>query len=130
MVPPDSLIRLTCLNLEYLDGFSWNGVLEIWLKGGWKGGVGEGVVKGGEGLGKGRGEGLGGVGEGLGRAWLSLHFKKSQFEKKTFLEEERRCNTRGGKTSESLSEENCPLEALRGYFFFRNSHKKTSERSS
>ena len=46
------------------------------------------------------------------------------------FEEERRCNTRGGKTSESLSEENCPLEALRGYFFSRNSHKKTSERSS
>ena len=46
------------------------------------------------------------------------------------LEEERRCNTRGGKASESLSEENCPLEALRGFFFSRNSHRKTSERSS
>ena len=31
------------------------------------------------------------------------------------FEEERRCNTRGGKPSESLSEENCPLEAL-GFF--------------
>ena len=27
-------------------------------------------------------------------------------------------------------EENCPLEALRVFFFSRNSHKKTSERSS
>ena len=34
-----------------------------------------------------------------------------------FVEEERRCNTRGGKASESLSEENCPLEAL-GVFSF------------
>ena len=46
------------------------------------------------------------------------------------LEEERRWNTRGGKASESLSEENCPLEALRVFFFSRNSHRKTSERSS
>ena len=27
-------------------------------------------------------------------------------------------------SSESLSEENCPLEALRGSFFSRNSHKE------
>ena len=33
------------------------------------------------------------------------------------IEEEQRCNTRGGKASESLSEENCPLEALRGFSF-------------
>ena len=46
------------------------------------------------------------------------------------VEEERRCNTRGGNVSESLSEENCPLEALRAFFFSRNSHRKTSERSS
>ena len=37
------------------------------------------------------------------------------------FEEEQRCKTRGGKASESLSEENCPLEALRGFFFSRNS---------
>ena len=46
------------------------------------------------------------------------------------FEEERRCNTRGGKASESLSEEDCPLEALRGYLFSSNSHWKTCERSS
>ena len=36
------------------------------------------------------------------------------------IEEERRCNTRGGEASESFSEENCPLEALRGFFFSGN----------
>ena len=35
------------------------------------------------------------------------------------FEEERRCNTRGGKTSENLSEENFPLEALRVFFLLR-----------
>ena len=43
-------------------------------------------------------------------------------------EEEWGCNTGGGKASESLSEENCPLEALGVFFFSRNSQKKTSER--
>ena len=32
------------------------------------------------------------------------------------LKKERRCNTRGGKAKKSLSEENCPLEALRVFF--------------
>ena len=56
--------------------------------------------------------------------------KKHQFNPP--IEEERRCTSRGGKASESLSEENCPLEALRVFFFFfsRNSHRKTSKRSS
>ena len=43
---------------------------------------------------------------------------------KANIEEERRCNTRGGKASESLSEENCPLEALRVFLFSKNSHRK------
>ena len=44
---------------------------------------------------------------------------------KNFLEEERRCNTRGGNPSESLSEENCPLEALRGFSSLGNSTGKS-----
>ena len=43
-----------------------------------------------------------------------------------YIEEERRCNTRSGKPFESLSEAKCPLEALRGFFFSRNSHSRTS----
>ena len=37
-------------------------------------------------------------------------------------------NTRGGKPSESPSEENCPLEALRGSFLSRNSLRKKNLR--
>ena len=43
------------------------------------------------------------------------------------FEKERRCSTRGGKPSKSLSEENCPLEPLRVFLFSMNSHSKTSE---
>ena len=56
-------------------GFS-NEVFVFWFRGGWKGGVGEGLERGwggvGEGLGTGWGGGWGGLGGGLGRAWISL----------------------------------------------------------
>ena len=50
-------------------------------------------------------------------AFSTCGFKlRTQYLNNKSIEEERRCNTRGGKASESLSEENCPLEALRVFF--------------
>ena len=59
-------------------------------------------------------------------------FRDCQRERdsKVFVEEERRYNIKGGNPSESLSEKNCPLEVLRGFFFLGNLTGNPPERSS